>query len=101
MDLGAEKIFSAQKGTQKIAVEVKSFLSKSVLYDYHSALGQYLGYKLNLDDFEADRVLFIAMPQPAYKILSGKKLAMKTVRAFSLKIFTFDIEKKEIVQWIE
>jgi len=101
VDFGAEKIIAAQKGTQKIAIEVKSFLSGSVLYDYHAALGQYLNYKINLDEFEADRILFIAMPQAAYKLLSKKKLAMKTVEKLTLKIFTFDIEKREIVQWIK
>jgi XisH protein len=31
IDLGAEKLISAQKGTQKIAVEVKSFVGVSAL----------------------------------------------------------------------
>lgn len=101
IDFGAEKIFAAQKGSQKIAVEVKSFLSGSVLYDYHSAVGQYMNYKINLDEFEAARVLFLAIPQPAYKLLSKKKLATLSMKKLALKIFTFDIEKKEIVQWIK
>ena len=74
IDFGAEKIFAAQKDNLKISVEVKSFLSGSVLYDYHSAVGQYMTYKLNVEEFEVDRALFIAMPQPAYKLLSKKKL---------------------------
>jgi len=40
VDLGATKVIAAEKENQKIAVEVKSFLNESVMYDYHSALGQ-------------------------------------------------------------
>ena len=39
VDLGAEKLIAAQKGTQKIAVEIKSFLSPSPVSEYHAALG--------------------------------------------------------------
>jgi len=42
IDLGAERLLAAERGTEKIAVEVKSFLSESALFDYHAALGQFL-----------------------------------------------------------
>jgi hypothetical protein len=42
IDIGAEKLFAAEKQNQKIAIEVKSFLSLSFGYEFHSALGQYL-----------------------------------------------------------
>jgi hypothetical protein len=42
IDLGAEKILAAERGTEKIAVEIKSFLGDSELFDYHAALGQFL-----------------------------------------------------------
>jgi len=101
MDLGSENLFAAQKGTQKIAIEVKCFLSESTMHDYHNALGQYLSCKLYLNRFETDRILFIAMPQLAYNLVSTKELAMQSMEELALKIFTFDIEKREIVQWIK
>ncbi len=101
VDFGKENLFAAQKGGQKIAIEVKCFLSESTMYDYHNALGQYVSCKHLLDDFEADRVLFIAIPQLAYKLLLTKELAMLSMKELMLKIFTFDIEKREIVQWIK
>jgi XisH protein len=49
IDLGAELLLVAEKSGGKIAVEVKSFLSASALSDFHTALGQFLNYRLVLD----------------------------------------------------
>jgi hypothetical protein len=40
-DLGAEKIFAAEKAGQKIAVETKVFGGLSLVNDFEKALGQY------------------------------------------------------------
>ena len=40
-DLGAEKPIAAEKGEQKIVIEVKSFLGASKFQDLKEALGQY------------------------------------------------------------
>jgi len=42
VDLGAEKIMIAERQGQKIAVEVKSFISPSLVKDLENALGQYI-----------------------------------------------------------
>jgi hypothetical protein len=34
IDLGAEKLMSAERGSEKIVVEVKSFLNRSLTYDW-------------------------------------------------------------------
>lgn len=39
IDLGAEKVLAAEKDGEKIAVEIKSFLSDSSIFDFHVALG--------------------------------------------------------------
>nr|WP_260675903.1 MULTISPECIES: XisH family protein [Nostocales] len=42
IDLGAERLLGAERAGEKIAVEIKSFLSDSALFDFHLALGQFL-----------------------------------------------------------
>ncbi|MFN4256318.1 MAG: element excision factor XisH family protein [Saprospiraceae bacterium] len=37
IDLGAEKIIAAERGTEKIAVEAKSFLGSSFTYEFNAA----------------------------------------------------------------
>ena len=44
VDLGAERVLAAQRGKDLIAVEIKSFLGSSYIYDFYEALGQYLTY---------------------------------------------------------
>jgi hypothetical protein len=66
IDLGTEKMLAAEKETQKIAVEIKSFINPSVVYDFHTALSQYMNYLLGLDIQEPDRLLYLAIPDYAY-----------------------------------
>lgn len=42
MDLGAERVISAEKGSRKIVVEIKSFVGRSSIRDLEQALGQYI-----------------------------------------------------------
>ena len=44
VDLGAEKLFAAEKKSQRIAVEVKSSVSPSPVKDLARDLGQYIMY---------------------------------------------------------
>jgi hypothetical protein len=64
IDLGAGKLIAADKDNQQIAVEVKSFIGPSVLSDFHTALGQFLNYRLALDAKEPQRMLYLAVPVP-------------------------------------
>jgi XisH protein len=63
VDLGAEKLVAAEKGARKIAVEIKSFLSPSLLQDLETALGQFTLYRAFLSRVESDRTLYLALPR--------------------------------------
>ncbi|NJK99664.1 MAG: fatty-acid oxidation protein subunit alpha, partial [Spirulinaceae cyanobacterium SM2_1_0] len=66
VDLGAEKILTAEREGQKIAVEVKSFLQNSAVSEFHSALGQFISYRTLLDEQYPDYVLYLAVPRDIY-----------------------------------
>jgi hypothetical protein len=42
VDSGAEKLLAAEKGSDFIAVEIKSFLKTSFTHEFHGILGQYI-----------------------------------------------------------
>ena len=42
VDLGAEKVLAAEKEGRKIAVEIKSFLGKSIIAETQDAIGQFI-----------------------------------------------------------
>ena len=57
IDLAAERLIAAERGETKIAVEIKSFVSPSPISDFHTALGQFLNYRIMLAEKESDRRL--------------------------------------------
>ena len=100
IDLGAERdILVAEKGKEKIAVEIKSFLGFSDVDQFEDALGQYLLYKPALKDKEPDRILYLAMPSSFYKSLFDDAYFLKVAVLYDVKIITFDEKNKIILEW--
>ena len=62
IDLGAEKLIAAEKDGEKIAVEIKSFVGTSAIYEFHLAIGQYRNYRLALLREDPERILYLAVP---------------------------------------
>jgi hypothetical protein len=58
VDLGAERILAAEKGAERIAVEVKSFQGSSEVRDLEVALGQYVFYRSLIARIEPERKLY-------------------------------------------
>ncbi|NET50444.1 MAG: fatty-acid oxidation protein subunit alpha, partial [Merismopedia sp. SIO2A8] len=61
IDLAAERLIAAERGHQKIAVEVKSFLAPSAVAEFHTALGQFLNYRAVLQVQQPERKLYLAV----------------------------------------
>ncbi len=99
VDLGAEKIIAAEKGIEKIAVEIKSFLSKSWLHDFYKAVGQFGFYNLAIAAGENDRVLYLAMPDTAYNFLFKDPIAQELSRINNMRFIIFSIENQNIKSW--
>jgi XisH protein len=101
VDLAGERFFAAQRGTQKIAVEVKSFLAPSLAYEFHGVLGQYLNYLTFMELQEPDRILFLAVPLNTYNEFFQLPATQIIVTKFSINIVVFNNLDSTIVQWIQ
>jgi hypothetical protein len=101
IDLAAEKIFAAQKAGRKIAVEVKSFVSSSVIFDFHLALGQFLNYRLALQMKEPDRIIYLAVPLDTFNSFFQEIFVQEAMKIYQLKLIIYDANKEEIVEWRE
>ncbi|MFO0968060.1 MAG: element excision factor XisH family protein [Gemmataceae bacterium] len=98
-DLGAERLLAAARFNRRIAVEVKSFLGKSLLQDLEQAMGQFMLYRAVLSQIEPDREILLAMPYDVAQMFDeplGKLLLEKNL----FRGFSFDPVKEEIVRWI-
>ncbi|MEM9991945.1 MAG: XisH family protein [Bacteroidota bacterium] len=101
VDLGAEKLFAATRGPEKIVVEVKSFLRQSKTYELHQALGQFNTYSFGLTKQEPDRKLFLAVPDLIYEDFFQILFIQDLIQHYRLKIVTFNIDDESITEWIE
>ncbi|RLT45358.1 MAG: hypothetical protein DWI57_00890 [Chloroflexi bacterium] len=99
VDFGAERMLAAEKGNQKIAVEIKSFQGASDIRDLEQAIGQYVFYRSLLNRFEVERKLYLAVP---YAVLIGileEAIARPVLEDEQVAIIAFDAEKERIIQW--
>lgn len=100
VDLGAEKLIAAQKENQKIAIEVKSFLSYSVISDFHQAVGQVMNYRLILQREDPGRVLYLAVPLDVYESFFKLEFTQIAIADYRFKLIVYDIEQEAIALWI-
>ena len=100
IDLGAEKLIAAEKTGQKIAVEVKSFVSNSPISDLEKALGQYILYHDILQQLEPNRRLYLAIRQETYSELFEEPVGKILLENQRLCLLVFDSEQEIILKWI-
>ncbi len=101
VDLGAERLIAAQRGEEKIAVEIKSFLGMSVITEFHAALGQFLSYRLALTARDPQRKLYLAVPDDTYNEFFQLEFTRLAVKDYQLKLIVYEANTEVIVQWIE
>jgi hypothetical protein len=100
IDLAAEQIIAAERGIDKIAVEIKSFLAPSAISEFHTALGQLMNYRSVLRRKEPERVLYLAVPAETYEVFFQLEFTRAVVEDYQLKLIVYSVEMEEIVLWI-
>jgi XisH protein len=100
IDLGAENTIAAQRDREKIAVEIKSFITDSDISEFHAALGQYLNYIQALEDKEPDRILYLAVPIETYSDFFQIPFVQKSLKRHGINLVIYDPIKEEIKEWI-
>ncbi len=101
IDLGAEKLLSAERGNERIAVEIKSFLQPSFASEFHSVLGKYLVYNEGLQELDENRILFLAIPDYAETKIDNYPFIQRVLQTYTVKIFVYNIENEIITSWIK
>lgn len=99
LDLAANKVIIANRETLKIAVEVKSFVGLSAVTDFHLAIGQFLNYRLALEELEADRILYLAIPDDIYHNFFQDSFIQKVIDNYSIKLLIINTQQGEILSW--
>ncbi|MDB9514116.1 XisH family protein [Kamptonema animale CS-326] len=100
IDLGAERLIAAERGEEKIAVEIKSFIGTSAISDFHTALGQFLNYRIMLEVNEPDRLLYLAVPRETYQTFFQSRFAKIAIARHQLLLIVYEPITEEVIQWI-
>lgn len=101
IDLAAENAIAAEKETEKIAVEIKSFIQDSDISSFHTALGQYLNYCQALEEQEAERIVYLAIPFETYQDFFQLSFIQRTLIRYQVNLIIYDPNVEEIKQWIK
>lgn len=102
IDLGAEKlVIGAEKGAEKIAVEIRSFIGNSDLDQFEDALGQFLVYLAALEVKEPERVLFLAVPVGYYSRFFDDPFFMQLAKRYGVNMVIYDETNQTIESWIK
>ncbi|MBE8965420.1 XisH family protein [Nostocales cyanobacterium LEGE 12452] len=100
IDLGAELLLAATKDEEKIAVEIKTFLAPSTISEFHTAIGQFINYRIALEDDDPERRLYLAVPLDVYKRFFRYPFIQTVIVRNKIPLLVYDTQKQEIAEWI-
>jgi hypothetical protein len=100
-DLGVERVLAAERGTEKIAVEIKSFVGQSPVSEFHKALGQYENYRLSLEELDPTRAVWLAIPDKAWNDFFQRPFIQKAINRHQIELIIFNPDNETIIQWIK
>jgi nitrogenase molybdenum-iron protein alpha/beta subunit len=102
IDLAAEEAIAAEKGGRKIAVEVKSFAGGSTISEFHSALGQFLNYRIEIEvSKEPERILYLAVPTDIYEMFLKFEPVKTVIERYTVRLIIYSPNQEVIDRWIE
>ena len=99
IDLGAERLLAAQKGDDKIAVEIKSFIGANDLEDLYQALGQFILYRIALSVKDPERRLFLAIRAEIYQEIFADEEGESLRAKEGINILVVHTNLEEFVLW--
>ncbi|OCQ91890.1 fatty-acid synthase [Limnothrix sp. PR1529] len=99
VDLGAERLIAAERGSEKIAIEIKSFLSASLVSDLENAWGQFFMYARALEKREPDRILYLAVTQETFNTIFQEPIGQLLLEEPGFHLVVFDAKTEKIAEW--
>jgi hypothetical protein len=99
-DLAAERPIAAERAGERIVVEVKSFVSRSLIQDLKIALGQYEIYLNFLELTAPERKLYLAISDQVHDDFFKLKAINVLVERLHLSLLVVNVPNEEVQRWI-
>ncbi|MBY0513815.1 MAG: XisH family protein [Gemmataceae bacterium] len=100
IDLAGERLLAAERGPERVAVEVKTLASRSRVRDFRDALGQYDVYRMILEDVAPERKLYLAVSTRGYNRVFGLRAVQRLTAKRPLPLVVVEVSTEEVVRWI-
>jgi hypothetical protein len=101
IDLGAERAtIGAERGSERIAVEIASFVADSPVRDLQEAVGQFVVYRALLAQTEPDRSLYLGVSTRVYDSVLSEPLGQLVAVEVRLRFLVFDLQQQRVVRWV-
>jgi hypothetical protein len=79
---------------------VKEFRRASVIADLEQAIGQYVLYRLLLNQVDPERDLYLAIDKNTFADIFNEPIGELVIRDLPLNLLIVDVELSEVTQWI-
>lgn len=94
------QFISAERGNNRIAIEIKEFRGQSAIADLEQAIGQYILYRLLLNQVDPGREIYLAITDITYDEIFSEPIGKLVISDLSLKLVVVDAQKAIVKQWI-
>ncbi len=94
------RFIGAHREGIRIAVEIKEFQSKSVMFDLEQAIGQYVLYRLLLSKVDPKRKIYLAITDSVYDEIFNEPVGELVIHELPMRLIVIDSKKKEVKKWI-
>jgi hypothetical protein len=101
IDLGAERVtIGAERGSERIAVEIASFVADSPIRDLQEAVGQFVVYRALLSQTEPERSLYLGVTTRVFDSVLSEPVGQLVAAEVRLLVLVFDPHEQKVVRWI-
>jgi hypothetical protein len=100
-DIKAERVLLAQRETEVIVVEIKSFLGASFMKELQMALGQYQMYVAFLESLKQPNPVYLAVTAIVFQEEFQSKAVQMLLKRYDVKMIIVDNDNEEVIQWIQ
>lgn len=99
-DLAAEKVVAAERGADRIAVEIKTFGGPSPVHDFEGALGQFMLYLALMRRADPGRKLYLAVPLETHQTLFAREGIRAVFDDYLVPRVVVKVSDEEVAEWI-
>lgn len=90
----------ARRGDSRIAIEIKEFRGNSAIADLEQAIGQYVLYRLLLEQIDSERELYLAITDTTFDGIFSEPIGELVIRELPLRLLIVDVKAIEVKRWI-